>query len=48
MNESILTGESIPVLKNQLENNTNKYRKDGENKINTLFAGTFCIETRYY
>lgn len=48
MNESMLTGESIPVIKNALPYNDNLYDPDGEGKTNTLFAGTKCIETRYY
>lgn len=47
MNESILTGESIPVLKNSLPFNNVPYNPNEEGKQFTLFAGTFCIETRY-
>jgi cation-transporting ATPase 13A2 len=48
VNESILTGESIPIIKNELPNNKNIYDVNGENKSHTLFAGTYCLETRYY
>ena len=47
VNESILTGESIPVVKNSLPE-YGHYDVQGENKQHTLFAGTLCIETRYY
>lgn len=47
MNESMLTGESIPVLKNSLPFNNNAYNPNEEGKQSTLFAGTNCIETRY-
>ena len=48
VNESILTGESIPIIKNQLPSNNSLYDVNGENKSHTLFAGTYCLETRYY
>jgi cation-transporting ATPase 13A2 len=48
VNESILTGESIPILKNELVENGDLYDAMNENKQQTLFAGTFCLETRYY
>ena len=48
VNESILTGESIPIIKNQLPGNNSMYDVNGENKSHTLFAGTYCLETRYY
>lgn len=48
MNESMLTGESIPVLKNSLPFNNVPYNPNEEGKQFTLFAGTFCIETRFY
>ncbi|EGR27385.1 hypothetical protein IMG5_196550, partial [Ichthyophthirius multifiliis] len=48
INESMLTGESIPIIKQSLPYNNNKYNPDSEGKQSTIFAGTKCIETRYY
>ena len=48
MNESMLTGESIPIIKSSLPYNSNKYSPNEDGKQSTLFAGTKCIETRYY
>jgi len=48
MNESMLTGESIPIVKSFLPYNSNKYNPNEDSKCCTLFAGTRCIETRYY
>lgn len=48
MNESMLTGESIPCIKNALPYNAVKYNANEDNKISTLFSGTKCLETRYY
>ncbi|EAR99959.2 E1-E2 ATPase family protein (macronuclear) [Tetrahymena thermophila SB210] len=48
MNESMLTGESIPIMKSSLPYNNNYYSSQEEGKQSTLFAGTKCIETRYY
>lgn len=47
MNESMLTGESIPVLKNSLPYSEIAYNVE-DDKQYTLFAGTKCIQTRYY
>lgn len=47
VNEAMLSGESIPILKNALEYNTKQFSIE-ENKSAILFAGTKCIETRYY
>jgi len=47
MNESMLTGESIPVVKNSLPYN-DIYYNPKEDKQYTLFAGTKCIQARYY
>eukprot|EP00002_Diphylleia_rotans_P033447 TRINITY_DN7112_c0_g1_i1.p1 TRINITY_DN7112_c0_g1~~TRINITY_DN7112_c0_g1_i1.p1 ORF type:complete len:1215 (-),score=179.41 TRINITY_DN7112_c0_g1_i1:162-3806(-) len=52
MNESSLTGESIPVLKSSLpfvENEVNPklYNFEEDTKY-TLYAGTIVIQTRYY
>ncbi|EAR98775.2 E1-E2 ATPase family protein (macronuclear) [Tetrahymena thermophila SB210] len=48
MNESMLTGESIPIIKSSLPFNNNKYHPNEDGKQSTLFAGTKCIETRYH
>ncbi|KAL4505183.1 hypothetical protein ABPG72_016250 [Tetrahymena utriculariae] len=48
MNESMLTGESIPIIKSSLPFNSNKYHPNEDGKQSTLFAGTKCIETRFY
>lgn len=47
MNESMLTGESIPVLKNSLPYSEITYSLQ-EDKQYTLCAGTQCIQTRYF
>lgn len=46
MNEAMLTGESIPVVKNSLPYNDNLYSVR-EDKQYTLFAGTKCIQARF-
>ena len=46
MNECMLTGESIPVLKNSLPYNNLIFSPNEENKSSVLYSGTFCIETR--
>ncbi|KAL4462608.1 hypothetical protein ABPG74_000438 [Tetrahymena malaccensis] len=48
MNESMLTGESIPIIKSALPFNNNKYHPNEDGKQSTLFAGTKCIEARQY
>ncbi|EAR98777.2 E1-E2 ATPase family protein (macronuclear) [Tetrahymena thermophila SB210] len=48
MNESMLTGESIPVIKSALPFSSNQYHPNEDGKQSTLFAGTKCIETRYH
>ena len=48
LNESMLTGESIPVIKSSLPHNSNIYNINEEGKQSTLFAGTKCIETRFF
>ncbi len=48
MNEAMLTGESIPVVKNPLPINDKAYSPVEEGKQSTLLAGTKCIETRYF
>jgi len=46
MNEAMLTGESIPVTKNALPYNETLYSADDKNY--TLFAGTQCIQARFF
>ena len=48
MNESMLTGESIPIVKTSLPYNNLNFNASDENKSSILFAGTKCIESRYY
>ncbi|KAL4494291.1 hypothetical protein ABPG73_018810 [Tetrahymena malaccensis] len=48
MNESMLTGESIPIIKSALPFSNSKYHPNEDGKQSTLFAGTKCIETRYH
>ncbi|RZC32699.1 cation-transporting ATPase 13A3, partial [Asbolus verrucosus] len=47
VNESMLTGESVPVTKTALPNN-NKFYNVKEHGNHTLFCGTKIIQTRYY
>ena len=47
MNEAMLTGESIPVIKNSLPYN-DVYYSMKDDKQYTLYAGTKCIQARYY
>lgn len=47
VNEAMLTGESIPILKTALCYNSQKFNPI-DNKPSILFSGTKCIETRYY
>jgi cation-transporting P-type ATPase 13A2 len=46
INEAMLTGESIPVIKNPLPNIDNKNYNPDEDKGFTLFSGTEVIQTR--
>lgn len=48
MNESMLTGESIPIVKAALPYNNLLFSPSDENKASILYSGTRCIETRYY
>lgn len=48
MNESMLTGESIPIVKTALPYNNLRFNPSDENKASVLYSGTKCIETRYY
>lgn len=46
VNESMLTGEALPILKTGLPNTNSKYCPNEDSKQNTLFAGTKCIDSR--
>ena len=48
MNESMLTGESVPILKISLPYNDIKFDPQEVNKNSILFSGTLCMETRFY
>jgi len=45
MNESMLTGESVPVIKEPLPNNDSVFDRDTHRKY-ILYSGTTCLETR--
>jgi len=45
MNESMLTGESIPIMKSPIPQSDNYYNPK-EDKQYTLYAGTKCIQAR--
>lgn len=47
VNESVLTGESVPITKTALHSSTEMYSPESH-KRQTLFAGTQVIQTRYY
>lgn len=47
MNESMLTGESIPIMKTGLPINNLKFNIEEETKNSLLVSGTKCIESRY-
>ncbi|KAK9876239.1 hypothetical protein WA026_012539 [Henosepilachna vigintioctopunctata] len=46
VNESMLTGESVPVHKTPLPNDRNQYRIK-EDSAHTLFCGTTILQTKY-
>ena len=48
MNESMLTGESVPILKIALPYNNFKFNPHEYSKNSLLFSGTLCMETRFY
>uniref|UniRef100_A0A8D8V6R7 Cation-transporting ATPase n=2 Tax=Cacopsylla melanoneura TaxID=428564 RepID=A0A8D8V6R7_9HEMI len=48
VNESMLTGESVPVTKTPLPNDTNTLYDNKEHARHTLYCGTQVIQTRYY
>ncbi|XP_075224909.1 polyamine-transporting ATPase 13A3-like isoform X2 [Lycorma delicatula] len=47
VNESMLTGESVPVMKTALQNENSMY-KESDDSNHTLFCGTHVLQTRYY
>ncbi|XP_050298964.1 polyamine-transporting ATPase 13A3-like isoform X2 [Anthonomus grandis grandis] len=47
VNESVLTGESVPVKKNALHSSSEVYSID-LHKRHTIFSGTHIVQTRYY
>ena len=48
MNESMLTGESVPVTKTPLPNSPDILYDSKEHARHTLFCGTHVIQTRYF
>ncbi|XP_075212316.1 polyamine-transporting ATPase anne boleyn isoform X2 [Lycorma delicatula] len=48
VNESMLTGESVPVTKTPLPNSDSLLYNEKEHARHTLFCGTQVIQTRYY
>ncbi|CAH0562025.1 unnamed protein product [Brassicogethes aeneus] len=48
VNESVLTGESVPVTKTALHSSNDVYSIGGLHRRQTLFSGTTLIQTRYY
>lgn len=48
LNESMLTGESVPVTKTPFPNVPNLYYDPKEHARHTLFCGTQVIQTRYF
>jgi cation-transporting ATPase 13A3/4/5 len=46
VNESMLTGESVPVVKNALPTASNTIYSVEDHKMYTLFAGTSVVQTR--
>lgn len=48
MDEHDITGESAPVMKTALPYDDKKFNSKEENKVCMIYAGTKCLETRYY
>ncbi|CAL4067513.1 unnamed protein product, partial [Meganyctiphanes norvegica] len=48
VNESMLTGESVPVTKTPIVNDINVHYNVKEHGRHTLYCGTQVIQTRYY
>ncbi|KAF7273847.1 hypothetical protein GWI33_013460, partial [Rhynchophorus ferrugineus] len=47
VNESVLTGESVPLTKTEIPHETELYNIKRHEK-HTLFSGTYILQTRYY
>lgn len=47
VNESMLTGESVPVMKTALQNESSMYNERDDSN-HTLFCGTHILQTRYH
>lgn len=47
INESMLTGESIPIIKNAIQFTNEIYSPNEDSKAITLFSGTKCLEARH-
>ncbi|KAK7085699.1 hypothetical protein SK128_009333, partial [Halocaridina rubra] len=48
VNESMLTGESVPVTKTSIVDRSDIIYKDKEHSRHTLYCGTQVIQTRFY
>lgn len=48
LNESMLTGESVPITKTPFPNIPNLFYDPKEHSKHTLFCGTEVIQTRYF
>ncbi|XP_063864679.1 polyamine-transporting ATPase 13A3-like isoform X3 [Scylla paramamosain] len=48
VNESMLTGESVPVTKTSIVDRSDVIYKEKEHSRHTLFCGTQVIQTRFY
>lgn len=48
LNESMLTGESVPVTKTPIPSSNDVIYNTKEHARHTLFCGTRIIQTRYY
>jgi len=48
LNESMLTGESVPVTKTPIPSSNDVIYNTKEHARHTLFCGTRVIQTRYY
>ena len=48
LNESMLTGESVPVTKTPIPSSNDIYYDTKEHARHTLFCGTRILQTRYF
>lgn len=48
IDESTLTGESVPILKTSLPYDAKKFDPNDVNKSNIIYSGTKCLEARFY